>query len=75
MFSGESVASISQGNSFLALSPEAGDTPWVSPAVHSFPTSSLVPPRGCVMVYFILTLIIFIPQERLKREPTLREGK
>lgn len=49
------MASISQGNSFLALSPEAGDTPWVRPAVHSFPTSCLVPPRGCVMVYFILT--------------------
>lgn len=47
MFSGESVASVSQDNRFLALSPEAGDTPWVSPAVHSFPTSSLVPPRLC----------------------------
>lgn len=69
------MASISQGKSFLALSPEAGDTPWVSPAGHSFPTSSLVPPRGCVMVCFILTLVIFIPQERFKREPKLREGK
>lgn len=50
VFSGGPVASIF--DSLPTLSPGSGGAPWVSPAVHSFPTSSLVPPKGCVMISF-----------------------
>lgn len=50
VFSGGPVASIFDSSPTLSPGPEGARC--VSPAVRSLLTSSLVPPRGCVMVSF-----------------------